>query len=163
MTSCIKIVACSSHEGANCIHSVAECRLAARLLAQNPAQDRSLALEHPAQAPVLFGGQHQLAPGRVEQTAVGGTVDGLLQYRGIDDNPLHILASALLGKARTCTQRIALMPDRVHSYFSHEYVRYAQQIIYLIGNLRAKELGQISAKSSYCRFVYSVVDICCTN
>ena len=35
-------------------------------------------------------------------------------------------AAAHLEKARTCMERIAAMPDRVRSYFSHEYVRYAQ-------------------------------------
>jgi hypothetical protein len=85
----------------------------------DPAQDRPLALEHPAQAPVLsgvgvaagppleaaaflleglaqhhaspFGDQHQLAPGHVEQPAVGGKGDGLLLHRGIDDDPLQVL------------------------------------------------------------------------
>lgn len=41
-------------------------------------------------------------------------------------NAIARTAAALLEKARTCMERIATMPDRVRSYFSHEHVRYAQ-------------------------------------
>ena len=44
----------------------------------------------------------------------------------IRSGPIARTAAALLEKARTCMERIAAMPDRVRSYFSHEYVRYAQ-------------------------------------
>ena len=44
----------------------------------------------------------------------------------IRSGPIARTAAALLQKARTCMERIAAMPDRVRSYFSHEYVRYAQ-------------------------------------
>lgn len=35
-------------------------------------------------------------------------------------------AAALLEKARACMEHVAAMPDRMRSYFGHEYVRYAQ-------------------------------------
>ena len=44
----------------------------------------------------------------------------------IRSGPITKTTAALLGKARTRMERIAPMPDRVRSYFSHEYVRYAQ-------------------------------------
>lgn len=44
----------------------------------------------------------------------------------IRSGPIAKTATALLEKARACMMRIAAMPDRVRSYFSHEYVRYAQ-------------------------------------
>jgi len=45
----------------------------------------------------------------------------------IRTGPIAKTAAALLEAARTCMeQRIAAMPDRVRSYFSHEHVRYAQ-------------------------------------
>lgn len=34
--------------------------------------------------------------------------------------------AALFEKVRTCMEIIAAIPERVRSYFSHEYVRYAQ-------------------------------------
>ena len=44
----------------------------------------------------------------------------------IRSGPIAKTATALLEKARACMMSIAAMPDRVRSYFSHEYVRYAQ-------------------------------------
>ena len=44
----------------------------------------------------------------------------------IRSGPIARTSAALLEKARTCMERIATTPDRVRSYFSHEYVRYAQ-------------------------------------
>ena len=43
----------------------------------------------------------------------------------IRSGPIAKTATALLEKARNCMKRIAAMPDRVKSYFKHEYVRYA--------------------------------------
>lgn len=43
----------------------------------------------------------------------------------IRSGPIAKTATALLEKARNCMERIAAMPDRVKSYFKHEYVRYA--------------------------------------
>lgn len=43
----------------------------------------------------------------------------------IRSGPIAKTATALLEKARACMERIAAMPDRVRSYFKHEYVRYA--------------------------------------
>ena len=44
----------------------------------------------------------------------------------IRSGPIAKNATALLGKARACMERIAAMPDRVRAYFSHDYVRYAR-------------------------------------
>ncbi len=44
----------------------------------------------------------------------------------IRSGPMANTAAALLEKARVYMERIAAMPDRVRSYFSHQYVRYAQ-------------------------------------
>jgi len=87
-------------QGGDLLHAVGKLRQTAFQVTHDPAQDRPLALEHSAQAPVLFGvgvatgppleaaaflleglaqhharpfgDQHQLAPGDVEQTAVDG-------------------------------------------------------------------------------------------
>lgn len=44
----------------------------------------------------------------------------------IRSGPIAKTATALLKKARTRMERIAAMPDRVRSYFGHEYVKYAK-------------------------------------
>lgn len=44
----------------------------------------------------------------------------------IRSGPIARTATALRDKARLCMERIAAMPERVRSYFSHEHVQYAQ-------------------------------------
>lgn len=51
--------------------------------------------------------------------------------------PITSTIAALLDKARACLERIHAMPDRVRSYFIHEYVRRAQQYIQGIARLIA--------------------------
>ncbi len=44
----------------------------------------------------------------------------------IRSGPIARTATALRERARICMERIAAMPKRVRSYFSHEHVQYAR-------------------------------------